>query len=387
MLEQRLASGADVSIDDAQASVERLKAALVEPQVVGDIDGTAGQGRAARPAARRPTPSRARAEDGVARGSQGRARARSSSEAEALADSTSWKATGDRLKALLDEWKAAPHVDRGGRADAVEALLRGPELLRPAPPGTLRQARDRAGGRPRRPRRRWSPRRSQARGHPPTGRATANEMRKLMDRWKAAGRAGRAADEQLWQGSARRRTSSIEARSAALAERDADLVEEPGRQGGARHRGGAAPAARRPGDREGGAALHPGALGEDRSRPARRPGAGRGTAQAGRAGRPRGRGGPLAAQQPRGPGPRAGHRRPARDRHRQAARSSWQRPRRPATREGRSDGERVASRPGGRWLVEAEKAWPTRTEFSRAADARGSKAVTTSRPARRPGPR
>src|SRR5205085_4276314 len=33
-------------------------------------------------------------------------------DAEALAGSTQWKATGDRLHELLEEWKNAPHVDR-----------------------------------------------------------------------------------------------------------------------------------------------------------------------------------------------------------------------------------------------------------------------------------
>ena len=33
-------------------------------------------------------------------------------EAESLALSESWKATGDRLKTLLDEWKAAPRLDK-----------------------------------------------------------------------------------------------------------------------------------------------------------------------------------------------------------------------------------------------------------------------------------
>ena len=44
-----------------------------------------------------------------------------------------------------------------------------------------------------------------------------------MDRWKAAGRAGRAADEHLWQEFRSAQDKFYEARSASLAERDADL--------------------------------------------------------------------------------------------------------------------------------------------------------------------
>ena len=39
------------------------------------------------------------------------------SEAESLADSESWKVTGDRLKTLLDEWKVAPRLDKKTDAD------------------------------------------------------------------------------------------------------------------------------------------------------------------------------------------------------------------------------------------------------------------------------
>jgi len=38
-------------------------------------------------------------------------------EAESLALSENWKSTGDRLKALLDEWKAAPRLDKKSDAD------------------------------------------------------------------------------------------------------------------------------------------------------------------------------------------------------------------------------------------------------------------------------
>jgi len=38
-------------------------------------------------------------------------------EAESLVDSTSWKATGERLKVLLDEWKKAPRLDKKTDSD------------------------------------------------------------------------------------------------------------------------------------------------------------------------------------------------------------------------------------------------------------------------------
>src|SRR4029078_9379133 len=47
-----------------------------------------------------------------ARAAAGVAREGIVAEAESLAGSTQWKVAGDRLRALLEEWKSAPHVDR-----------------------------------------------------------------------------------------------------------------------------------------------------------------------------------------------------------------------------------------------------------------------------------
>ena len=128
VLEQRLASGADVSIDDAQASVERLKAALVEPQVVGDIDGLLARVERLGPLleARRQA---VRAQKTALREAAKAERERIVSEAEALADSTSLEGLRrpPQGPARGVEGRAARRPR--GRADDVEALLCGPELL------------------------------------------------------------------------------------------------------------------------------------------------------------------------------------------------------------------------------------------------------------------
>ena len=166
VLEQRLASGADVSIDDAQASVERLKAALVEPQVVGDIDGLLARVERLGPLleARRQA---VRAQKAALREAAKAERERIVSEAEALADSTSWKSSGDRLKALLEEWKAAPHVDRGVEQTMwkrFSAARNSFDRHRRATSPSSRPSRRP----PRKPRRPWSPRPTSSRT-PPTG--------------------------------------------------------------------------------------------------------------------------------------------------------------------------------------------------------------------------
>ena len=321
VLEKRLASGADVSIDDAQASVERLKAALVEPQVVGDIDGLRARVDRLGPLleARRQS---VRAQKTALREAAKAERERIVSEAEALAESTSWKSSGDRLKALLEEWKAAPHVDRGveqtmwkrfsaarnsfdrHRRAHFAKLATEQDAAKETKEGLVAEATKLADSTD------WT--------------NTANEMRKLMDRWKTAGRAGRAADDHLWQEFRSAQDKFYEARSASMAERDADLSNNlVAKEALATEAERIVPV----GDlatREGHPARRPGALGEGRTSPASRPRPRRGTAQAGRAIRTRGRGGPLATEQPGGPGPGPGHGRPARGRDRQAAEAGGQ---------------------------------------------------------------
>ncbi len=220
VLEKRLASGADVSIDDAQASVERLKAALVEPQVVGDIDGLRARVDRLTPLleARRQA---VRAQKTAVREAAKAERERIVSEAEALAESTSWKSSGDRLKVLLEEWKAAPHVDRGVEQTMwkrFSAARNSFDRHRRAHFAKLATEQDAA-----KETKEALVAEATKLAESTDWTATANEMRKLMDRWKAAGRAGRAADEQLWQEFRSAQDTFYEARSASMAERDADL--------------------------------------------------------------------------------------------------------------------------------------------------------------------
>ena len=101
----------EVSADEAAATLRRLREALVEPAAVGDLDGLrtrldtvsglVDERRAQAKAAREEQRAHAREQ-----------RERIVTDAETLADSTQWKSTGDRLRELLEEWKAAPHVDR-----------------------------------------------------------------------------------------------------------------------------------------------------------------------------------------------------------------------------------------------------------------------------------
>lgn len=117
-------------------------------------------------------------------------------EAESLAESTSWKATGDRLKALLDEWKSAPRLDKKTDGDLwkrfsssrnkfdkrrrthfasleeVTAVVSDAKKKLVAEAESLAASTD------------WV--------------ATARRFKALMDAWKAAGRGKMSDDTKLW---------------------------------------------------------------------------------------------------------------------------------------------------------------------------------------------
>lgn len=143
-------------------------------------------------------------------------------EAESLALSENWKATGDRLKALLEEWKAAPRLDKktdaafwkrfsasrnkfdkrrrthfaqleataSKVADAKGALVLEAEKL-----ATSTE---------------WL--------------ATARRYKTLMDQWKAAGRGKKNEDAKLWARFKAAQDQFFAAKNADLEKREVSMV-------------------------------------------------------------------------------------------------------------------------------------------------------------------
>jgi hypothetical protein len=141
-------------------------------------------------------------------------------EAEKLAESNSWKATGERFRAIVEEWKAIHGVDRktdselwgkfakarrqfdarrrthfqevdaqrAVTAEAKEKLAKEAEKL-----ATSTE---------------WAP--------------TAKRFRDLMTEWKAAGRASREQDDELWKRFKAAQDAFFTARSEQFSARDAE---------------------------------------------------------------------------------------------------------------------------------------------------------------------
>jgi hypothetical protein len=221
LLEQRIRT-TDLPAKEAFASIEKLRGEVAEAHAVGDLDSLA-----ARLDVLVGVVETRRAEQDAAKASS-RQRARETkerivAEAEQLAETTTWKSSGDRLRALLEEWKHAARLDR--RTDdelwkRFSAARTAFDKHRRAHFAGLDAQRDES-------RMRKEKLVAEAEGLADSTEwgPTAARYRDLMRDWKAAGRASRDAEQELW---ARFRTAQDQffaARDEVFSERDKDQRE------------------------------------------------------------------------------------------------------------------------------------------------------------------
>ena len=222
LLEQRLTS-TDLSPAQAQASVERLRKTIVDAHALGDLDGLCGrldklggvvghkreEVKAAREQARQ-----------NARG----IKERIVEEAEHIAaEATHWKSSGERMRELLEEWKAAPHAERAVEAALWKRLSAARNAFtkrRKAYFATLEEQREDV-----RMRKEKLVVDAESLATSTAWGPTAGTFRDLMRAWKAAGRAGRDAEEDLWNRFKAAQDTFFAARAEALSEKDAELHE------------------------------------------------------------------------------------------------------------------------------------------------------------------
>ncbi|MCP2170286.1 DUF349 domain-containing protein [Goodfellowiella coeruleoviolacea] len=221
LLEARLASGAG-DPKQALASAKHLRDGLTDAAVVGDLAALAARVDAVVAAAEQAVEA-AKAAKEVARAESAARKQALVEEAEQIAnESTQWKSAGDRLRAILDEWKTIRGVDRktdeqlwrrfSKARDAFNrrrgshfadldrqratAKARKQELVEEAE--ALAESDD------------WGP--------------TAGRYKELMAEWKAAGRAPKEADDALWQRFRAAQDRFFARRSEAFSERDAEFT-------------------------------------------------------------------------------------------------------------------------------------------------------------------
>ncbi|GAA4533212.1 DUF349 domain-containing protein [Mycobacterium paraffinicum] len=220
LMEERLAAGTG-DPRKIKAHATELAETLPTASVLGDIDALA----------RRLTSLIDQVESTVAeeRSRRDEHRAAQTARKEALAaeaeelgaNSTQWKAAGDRLRAILDEWKTINGLDR--KVD--DALWKRYSAAREA--FNRRRGshfaeldRERVGVRQAKER---LCERAEELSDSTDWTATSAEFRKLLTEWKAAGRAARDVDDALWRRFKAAQDIFFAARNAATAEKDAEL--------------------------------------------------------------------------------------------------------------------------------------------------------------------
>lgn len=195
LLERRVRSGA-LSPDDATKSIGTLRAGITSAQAVGDLGALEARLDALTPvlAAQREERKAARArrlEEAKA------AKEGLAAEAEQIATGSDWRDGAERMRALLEEWKALARLDKA----ADDALWRRLSTARSA--YTRRRRQHFTDQRERRDAAREVKDELVSEAEALSGSTdwaqTSRAYRELMTRWKAAGPAPRGAEDRLWR--------------------------------------------------------------------------------------------------------------------------------------------------------------------------------------------
>ncbi|MEV6208970.1 DUF349 domain-containing protein [Kitasatospora sp. NPDC051914] len=221
LLEHRVRK-TDLAAKEAQVALDHLKAQVAEAHAVGDLDALAKRldtlsGEIeTRQSERRAARAKAQEE------------ARSSkealvAEAEQLAESTQWREAGDRLRALVETWKGLPRLDRKSDDELWHRFSHARSVFskhRKAHFAALDSEREHA-----RAAKEKLVAEAEALSDSTEWGETAARYRDLMAQWKAAGRAQRDAEEELWARFRGAQDVFFQARSSAFSERDAEQGE------------------------------------------------------------------------------------------------------------------------------------------------------------------
>jgi FtsZ-binding cell division protein ZapB len=221
LLEKRLASGAG-DPNSTRTKAGALREQLPTAAAIGDLDGlvrrldTLLEAVAAKAAEANAAREQARS-DAVA------AKEALIAESEKIAEAgTAWKSSGDRLRAIVEEWKLIKGIDRktddalwkrfSSARDAF-GRRRGQHFAQlDAERGTAKQIKEDLAER------------AEALAESSDWKETAAAMRGLMTEWKASPRAARDVEEALWKRFRAAQDLFFSRRSGVFAERDAEQV-------------------------------------------------------------------------------------------------------------------------------------------------------------------
>ncbi|MGN0065711.1 MAG: DUF349 domain-containing protein [Nocardioides sp.] len=220
LLEQRIAAS-KLSPEEAAQVVKALREQVAEANAVGDLVSLTARLDALAPVIAIQREAR-RAERAARTAESKEAKEKIVAEAEKLAESNDWRNGANRLRDLLESWKAIPRLDKA----TDDALWRRFSTARTA--YTRRRKSHFAEEHQRRDGARVIKERLVAEAESISGSddwgATAGRYRDLMRDWKAAGPAPREVDDQLWQRFRAAQDTFFGARDAANAELDREFA-------------------------------------------------------------------------------------------------------------------------------------------------------------------
>jgi hypothetical protein len=221
LLERRVKT-TDLSAKDATAAIDHLRGQVDEHHSVGDLDALRK-----RLDALVATVDARREERKVQRAKQTDeakvAKEALVTEAEELAQSDQWRSAGERLRALVDTWKGLPRLDRKSDDELWHRFSHARSAFskrRKAHFAALDAQREDA-----RKAKEKLVAEAETLSRSTEWGDTAARYRELMTDWKAAGRAQREAEDDLWNRFRGAQDVFFAARAEVFAERDAEQTE------------------------------------------------------------------------------------------------------------------------------------------------------------------
>ncbi|NUP30148.1 MAG: DUF349 domain-containing protein, partial [Streptomycetaceae bacterium] len=220
LLEARLATGTG-DARKTRAAAATMAEALPTAAVIGDIDSLAKRLDAIMEHSAE-AEVHAKEEKERLRGEQTERKEQLLAEAEQIAaESTQWKAAGDRLREILEEWKTIRGVDRKVDDALWKRYSKAREAFNRRRGGHFAELdRERAAARVRKEE---LCAQAEELSASTEWAATAAAFRDLLVDWKAAGRAPKEADDALWHRFKSAQDVFFAARNAAASERDAEF--------------------------------------------------------------------------------------------------------------------------------------------------------------------
>ncbi|MFG1929809.1 DUF349 domain-containing protein [Mycobacterium sp. NPDC048908] len=220
LMERRLESGTG-DARKIKAAAATLAETLPEAHVLGDVDALAARLTAIVEHADEAAQAERAKRDEFRAAQTARKEALAVEAEDIAANSTQWKAAGDRLREILEEWRTISGLDRKADDALWKRYSTARETFNRRRGSHFAELdRERAGAR--QAKEALCQRAEELSGSTDWG-ATSAAFRDLLTEWKAAGRAAKDVDDALWQRFKAAQDIFFSARNAASSERDAEL--------------------------------------------------------------------------------------------------------------------------------------------------------------------